>query len=140
MLDTQLPDDVVNAQAALLANLLRGGFIDVMTGPKPKNAEGAIDKQRVLVTLRLSDPAFRDPQSGVIATEMLQSSEAIADGDPVWFRAYQADHKTPVMDGTVGKANPTEKFNMTLKVRTIVEGMVLGASLSHTVRKSMAGV
>lgn len=136
-LNTQLTDLLVNAQAELMGTLLDGGFIDILTGPQPTKGGAPIESQTVLVTLGLSDPAFGGPAMGIIRTVSVNPGVAVADGDPVWFRAYRADHETPVIDGSAGR----EKANLILPVKTIVRGMTIGCDgFAHSVVKSLTGI
>lgn len=137
-LNTQLSDVAVEAQADVLAALLDGGFVDVMTGPQPDSGDDPVTTQRVLVTMRFGTPAFVRSDSGVIVANPMSSGVAVADGEPKWFRTYRTDHTTPVFDGSAGKAQDN---NMVLPAKTIVAGVTVGCSgLTHTVRKSMAGI
>lgn len=137
MLNTQLTTLAINKQAEVLGELLDNGFVDVMDGAQPRNADEPITTQRVLVTMTFAKPAFREAKDGVIAANRLMPGVAIETGDPTWYRAYQSDHKTVVFDGTAGMKNA----NMILPAKTIVQGVTVGASgLTHTVVKSMAGI
>jgi hypothetical protein len=137
-LDTKLSDLAVTVQADALAGLLDNGFVDVMTGPKPDSANEPVTTQTVLVTLSFGKPAFLKSVGGVIAANAIAPGVAMGRGDATWFRAYRADHTTPVFDGSAGKG---KGFNMELPAKTIVEGVTVGCSgLTHTVTKSMPGI
>lgn len=135
--NTQLTDAAVSVQADAMAALLDGGFVDVMSGAQPASGDTPIDTQKVLVVMSFGKPAFRPASLGVIEANTIAPGIAIATGDPTWFRAYRADHKTSVFDGSAGKTNA----NMILPAKTIVEGVTVGcSSLTHTVVKSQAGI
>ena len=137
-LNTQMTDFAVEVQADALAVLLDSGYIDVLTAPQPDNGNETITTQTVLVTMSFGRPAFMKSDAGVISANPINAGMGIADGDPRWFRAYRADHKTAIFDGSAGKAKDN---NMVLPAKTIVEGVTVGCSgLTHTVRKSMPGV
>jgi hypothetical protein len=136
MLETKLSELTVNTQGDAMAKLLDGGFVDVMTGPKPADGDEKITTQRVLVTMTFGRPAFKATKSGVMNANPLTPGIGVAEGDPEWYRAYTPDRR-PVMDGTAGKSNA----NMVLPVKTIVEGVTVGSlSFTHTVSKSLPGI
>lgn len=137
MRNTKLAEDVVNEQAEVMARKCAGGYIDVMTGDQPDSTSVDADPKSVLVTVRFSDPAFNEAAAGTIIAKALIPGVAVAEGVPTWFRAYRADHATPVFDGSAGM----EKANMILTVPKTVPGMTIGGTgLSHTVVKSVPGV
>lgn len=138
-LDTKLSDLAVTVQADALAALLDNGFVDVMSGKKADTANDPPTAENVvLVTLAFGAPAFLKSVGGVIAANALMPGIAMGRGDPVWFRAYRADHTTGVFDGSAGKG---KGFNMELPAKTIVEGVTVGCSgLTHTVVKAMPGI
>lgn len=135
--DTQLSDLAVNTQGDALGALVDGGFIDVMDGRKAASGDEEVTTQRVLVTMTFGKPAFRPSASGILSANGITAGVATLSGEPSWFRAYRADHKTGVLDGTAG----TKDANMILPAKTIVEGVTVGCSgLTHSVVKSMAGI
>lgn len=137
MKNTKLAEDVVNDQAEVIARKCAGGFVDVMTGDQPDGTSVEADPKSVLVTVRFPDPAFNEAAAGTIIAKALIPGVAVAEGVPTWFRAYRADHMTPVFDGSAGM----EKANMILPIPKTVPGMTIGgASLTHTVVKSIPGV
>lgn len=138
VMQTTLSELTVNAQADVMAGLLDGGYIDVMTGPQPNGTDEQVTTQRVLVVMTFSKPAFTSAQGGVIAANPIGAGVGVADGEAKWFRAYRADHRTPVFDGSAGKGAGN---NMSLPSKMITEGVTVGCSgLTHTVRKSMPGI
>lgn len=135
-LQTRLTNLAVNSQADVLARLLDGGFVDVMDGKQPDTGDDPITNQNVLVTMRFGSPAFLEAVGGTIAANALLPGIALTQGDPTWFRAYRADHKTVVFDGSAGRSNA----NMLLPVKTLVPGLTVGCSgLTHTVAKASTG-
>lgn len=138
MLQTKMSSFAVAVQADALAALLDGGFIDVMSGDQPDNGGDPITTQRVLATMSFGKPAFLKSVDGILSANPINSGVGVTDGDPRWFRAYAADHKTAVFDGSAGKG---KDFNLQLPAKTIVEGVTVSVTnLTHTVRKSMAGI
>lgn len=133
-LNTKLSDGLVDAQADVVGQMLRDGFVDILTGPQPETYDTPIAAQILLVSMRLS--TFARAVSGVITAESPAEGVAIASGDCAWFRAYRSDHKTAVLDGSAGKTNS----NLILGVKTIVEGLRVSCGyFSHVVSRSSSG-
>lgn len=128
----------VNIQANAIANLLDGGFVDVLTGPQPEFSDDPLTTQKVLVSMRFGSPAFRQAEDGVIVANPITSGVGVRDGRPEFFRTYRPDHQTSVFDGSAGREKDN---NMILPAATIAEGVTVGCSgLTHVVRKVMTGV
>ncbi len=135
---TRLSDAVVNAQAEALAALLKDGFIDLYDGAQPESVETKISTQRRCASLKFGSPAFLPAEKGSIAANQISSAVAEAEAKPVtWARLYRADHKTPVMDVSVG----TKDANIILPTTHIVPGVMISCnSFVHSVAKSTSGV
>lgn len=137
--NTKLSSLAVDAEGDAFAALMERGFIDVMTAPQPEGGpEEPIKNQVVLVTLTFGSPAFQKAVDGILSAFPISPSIAMADGDPKWFRAYRADHKTAVFDGSAGKAKDN---NMVLPAKTIIAGVTVGcSSFTHRLPKSTPGI
>ena len=133
--NSQLSNLTVNAECNALAELLNGGFIDLMDGPQPDAADLPITTQTLGVTLTFGDPAFRPAVAGVLVSNPIQPGVAVANVAPTWARMYKADHKTAVLDISVG----TEDANLIIPVPNLEKGVTLSASYSHVIAKSAAG-
>jgi hypothetical protein len=131
---------VISDQADIMAAHLNDGFIDIFDGLKPENTETEITNQRRCVSLRLGTPAFMPADRGVITANSISPGVAFADAEPAtWARLYKSDHKTPVMDVTVGAKSG--QFNIILPTARIVKGVtVTCTSFIHSVAKSTPGV
>jgi hypothetical protein len=116
---TVIAEQIVNEQVAIVAALLTDGFVDIYTGTQPEQPEDAITSQTLLVSTRLS--GFSEPKNGTIFSLPIDVGVAIATGDAAWARCFAADHKTPVMDVSVG----TRDANMTVTSTRIDRGRVL---------------
>lgn len=135
-LNTQLTNEVVNAQADALARLADNGWVDVMDGSQPANGNTAITSQVVLASLRLNATSAPAASAGVLTLNSITSGTAVASGTPTWFRAYKADHTTPLWDGSAG----TSGTNMVLGAGTITSGQTVAcSSFTHTVAKATSG-
>lgn len=134
---TKLSDLVVNAQGDALASLLTNGFIDIYDGAQPDSADSPTTA-RLCVTLRFGSPAFASAQKGMLAANPIKSGVAVADAEPAtWARLYKEDHKTAVMDVSVG----TRDANIILPTARIMKGVtVTCSSFQHSIAKSAVGV
>lgn len=137
-LNTQLSNLSVNTEANALAALLNSGFIDVMDGAQPLTADTALSGQNVLATLTLSATAFVGASAGVLTANAITAGVAGNTGTATWFRAYQSNYTTVVMDGTVGVI--INQSNLVLSTTAITSGTtVTCSSFQHTVAKATAG-
>lgn len=136
--NTKLADEVVNAQANVLGEMLSDGFIDIYDGAQPESANDSISKQTLCVSLRFGTPAFGPAQKGIISANTIASGVAVATvSNATWARVFRADHKTKVMDVSVG----TKDANIILPTTNIVRGVTVQcSSFLHTVAKTTQGV
>jgi hypothetical protein len=102
--NTQLAQAALEAEANALADLFRGGWLDLMTGDQPFRGDDPIQNQLVLVSLQFGDPAFKLAVGGVIVTypNSIIPGIAINTGDSRWFRTFKSNHSTSILDGSVG--------------------------------------
>ena len=134
--NTQLTNEIVNAQADAQATLADHGWVDILDGTQAATGDTAIGAQAVLVSLRLGTTAFAAASNGVITANAITGGTAGASGTASWFRVYKADHTTPLWDGSVGTATA----NLILPTTTITAGQsVTASSFTHTVAKSTSG-
>ena len=92
-----------NVEADAFAHLMDGGFIDIYDGVQPKSADEPIAKNQVGVSLKLGLPAFLPAFGGTITANPIAPGVTTASLYPAtWARIYRADHKTVVMDVSVG--------------------------------------
>lgn len=135
--NTRLADIVVNAQADALASLLKDGYMDIHGGTQPDSPDVATIS-RPSVSLKLAAPAFLPAERGVISANPISSGVADLDVEQAtWARLYKADHKTAVMDVSVGMKDA----NVILPTTHIVRGVTVScSSFTHSVAKSTPGV
>lgn len=138
--DTSLANFLISDQANIMAAHLDEGYIDIFDGAKPDAPDSEVTTQKRCVSLRLGKPAFLPADKGVIVANPIASGVAFADAMPAtWARLYKADHKTAVMDVTVGAKSG--QFNIVLATDRIVKGItVTCTSFVHSVAKSTPGV
>lgn len=98
-------------------NLANGGFLDLYTTPQPANADTAVGAQTLVASFALPNPAFSAAAgaSGATATKTMNAVanvNASNTGSPVWFRIFQSDHTTAVIDGSAGIAGTDAILNV----------------------------
>ena len=97
-----------------------GGFISIYTGLQPSRAGTSLNESNeLLVTCAMSNPAFGYSSSGVSTADVIAPGTAVASGDPTWFRMYQADGVTPILDGSAGVGS---SYDLNLTSPTIKAG------------------
>lgn len=137
--NTRLADDVVDAQANVLGEMLSDGFIDIYDGVQPESANDSVPKQATLcVSLRFGSPAFGQAQKGIISANAIASGVAVSTvTNATWARVFRSDHKTKVMDVSVGMKDA----NIILPTTNIVRGVTVQcSSFLHVVAKTTQGV
>lgn len=134
---TNLAVIAVDAEARAFASLLDGGFIDIYDGAMPGDAASRIGAQKLGVSLELGNPAFSPPIDGVIFANPITSGIAKADINPAtWARVYRSDHRTVVMDITVGVTDA----NLIVPTTNIAAGVLVScSSFSHHIAKANVG-
>jgi hypothetical protein len=127
----KLSNAAANAEANALAALLNGGFLKIYDGAKPADANTAITTQNLLSTLSFANPAFAASVAGVITANAIASdANAAATGTASWFRCYESDGVTVVMDGSVGTSAADLILN---SVAIQIHAQVSVSSFVHTV-------
>jgi hypothetical protein len=129
-----LTDQSANVEAAAFGKLMDGGFIDIYDGPQPTTADDPVTRQNRGVTLSFGRPAFAAPKAGVITANVITSGPVTTSLDPAtWARLYRADHKTVVMDVSVGTGDAV----IVLPTVNLPKGITVTCSFfEHTVTKS----
>src|ERR1035437_6227708 len=124
----------VNAEANALAALLNSGYLRIYdsTGTgQPATADAAITTQVLLAELTFGATAFGSAVAGVITANAIASdSDANASGTATWFRCFESDGTTPVLDGDAGPSST----NLVLSPTSIVMHATISVnSFVHTV-------
>jgi hypothetical protein len=120
-----------NAEANALAALLNNGYLRIYDGAQPATADTAIGAQVKLAELRFGATAFGAAANGVItANAITADSDADATGTAAWFRCFESDGTTPVMDGSVGASGCDLNIN---SVAIQIHAQVSVSSFVHTV-------
>ena len=94
----------VNEEASRIGTLANSGKLRIYAGTQPATADTAIDGGNILLAeLTMNAAAFGSPTAGLMsAAAITADSSANADGTATWFRLWQSNGTTPLMDGTVG--------------------------------------
>jgi hypothetical protein len=119
MMNTRLSEELVNAQAKIVGGLLDNGFMDFYDGAQPDGPEAVLMDQVFFGSVRFA--GFTDPKGGIIYAFPITDGVAIETGKISWARCFQSDHKTVVMDMSVGQRD----CNITVKSSEVERGTVI---------------
>ena len=136
--NTQLANEVVNAQADALARLLDTGYLRIYSGTQPATADTAASGT-LLAELRFAATSAPAASAGVLTFNAL-TADASADntGTAGYFRALKTNGTSAVLDGTVGATGSTS--NLELSTASIVATVQVSVtSFTHTVAKATSG-
>lgn len=124
-----------NVEADAFGSLMDSGFIDICDGKQPPNADTRMTTQKVGVSLRFSNPAFAAARDGTIrANSIMADTVGVSLSEATWARIYRQDHKTVVMDVSVG----TKDAVIVLPSVNLPKGVVVTcSSFSHTVARKI---
>lgn len=137
--NTQLANEVVNAQADALARLLDNGYLRLYSGSQPATADTGLSGNTLLAELRFAATSAPAASAGVLTFNAITAdSSADATGTATFFRAFKSNGTSAVMDGTVGATGSTS--NLELNSASIVaNAQVSVSSFTHTVAKATSG-
>ena len=120
-------------RAAMLDTLTASaasGKLRIYSGSQPADADAGIGGATLLAELTMNATAFgsatstASTNSVLTANAITQDSSADATGTATWFRLWQSNGTTPILDGTVG----TSGADLTINNTAIVAGGVVTAS------------
>lgn len=89
-----------------------GAKICIYQGTQPANANTAISTQTLLVTCDLAG-SFGTDTDGTLSLGTVNPGTAVATGTAQFFRIFQSDGSTVVMDGSVGTSGADLNLNNT---------------------------
>ena len=128
----QLANATVNTEAGAVTALLNNGYLRIYDGAQPSNADTAISGNNLLAELRFGNPAFGAATNGVATANPILGVTAAATGTASWFRLFQSDGGTVVMDGSAG----TTGCNLNLNSAAIQAGATVSiAGFTFTASK-----
>ncbi|MCA3713013.1 MAG: hypothetical protein IM667_07750 [Phenylobacterium sp.] len=100
--------DALNTQIGASARLR------IYNGTRPANANTAITSQTMLVELTGNATAFAAAASGgVLTANAISNGTAAATGTASWFRLWQSNGTTAIMDGDVSTSGADVNLNNT---------------------------
>lgn len=100
--------DALNSQTGTSAKLR------IYNGTRPANANTAITSQTMLVELTCNATAFAAAASGgVLTANAISNGTAAATGTASWFRLWQSNGTTAIMDGDVSTSGADLNINNT---------------------------
>lgn len=113
----------INAKADALGSLLDGGWLVLYGGTQPSSPNTPTEQEE-LIRVRFGRPAFSAADDGIVLAHPMTSQAATGEGKATWCRAYQANGKTVVFDGSVGTRDAT----VTLRSVNVSKGIVLAVT------------
>ena len=120
-----------NAQAAANAALCNGGSISLYSGvAQPATVDTGIGAATRHVTLTFAATAISgSPAAGVATYAAIGSGVIAVSGTPTWFRVWESNGTTGVMDGTIGLDDGSHTgFDGLLDAVPLVAGATLTCS------------
>jgi len=109
--DTTTRNDMLDE---LTARVGTSGLLRIYNGTRPANVGTAITSQTLLVALTTNASAFAAAASGGILTaSAISNGTAVATGTASWFRLFQSNGTTAIMDGDVSTSGADLNLNNT---------------------------
>jgi len=132
-LNPHLSNAAANAAANAVTALLNSGYLRIYDGAQPANADTAITTQNKLAELRFGATAFGSAAAGVATANAITSDTNTVAGTAAWFRLFESDGTTVVLDGSVG----TSGCDINLNTTSIASGGTLAmTAFTYTQSKS----
>lgn len=94
------------------------GKLRIYTGTQPSTGGGALSGNTLLVEFALPSGVFPSATNGVLTAGTIPTAVASNTGTATWFRVFQSDGTTALVDGTVG----TSGADLNLASVTITTG------------------
>ena len=101
---TSVAVTVLNAQADTMARHLDDGWLDFYDGERPETANHPLDIQEYILGLQFNSPSAPSAENGIIRATFKGPGTAVRSGVISWARVYMADHRTKILDCSVGLA------------------------------------
>jgi hypothetical protein len=108
-----------------------GAIFTLYSGTQPANANTAITSQTPLVALTIPG-VFGTDVNGTLTLGSVNSATASASGTASFFRVFQSNGTTVVMDGSVG----TSSADLILNSTSIVTGQTVNISSGTIIRNN----
>lgn len=83
-------------------NVLNSGFLEIYDGTQPATPNVAVTTQNKLAQLPLSATAFTAASAGTKTANSITNGTGLVASTATWFRLYESDNATAVLDGSAG--------------------------------------
>jgi hypothetical protein len=114
----QFSQTLLNDRAnKITADVGASGYLEIYTGSIPANCAAATTGA-LLVTLDLANPFAPGASAGVLSPTLPANMNAVATGTAGYWRIFESDNATCVVQGTVG----TSGADMILNTLSLVSG------------------
>ena len=115
----KVPVAVANTMLdAAIGSLADGGKLRIYDGVQPTNGGDPLSGQHLLVECVMGSPAFAAAVGGILTANALAAGIAVYSGTPTWYRLWEADGTTPLLDGSAGVGD----YDLNLSSGTITVG------------------
>lgn len=105
MANSKISNATAQAMLSQLTTSLNSGILRIYDGTQPADVDTAITTQNLLAELTINATAFvvSDANPGALATAnaITGDTSANASGTATWYRAFQSNGTTAVVDGDV---------------------------------------
>lgn len=137
MTEPKITVAVANAMLdAGIGTVANSGKLRIYDGAKPASCATGITTQVKLMEFTMATDAFPAASGGVLTAAAMAASVAVAAGTAAWFRLFQSNGSTVLMDGTVGEAGSPDPVDLEID-NTIVEVDDVVAVTSFTITQSL---
>ena len=109
---------------AALDTPCNSGFMNIYSGTQPLTPDTALSGNTLLASLTLNATAFGAASAGTATAGAIGSATAGATGTASFFRVFQSNGTTAVIDGSVG----TSGADATINTTSIVSGATVSCS------------
>jgi hypothetical protein len=128
----KMANAAVNAEADALSLLCDSGKLRIYDGSQPAAADDAIGAVNLLAEFTLPADCFPSASAGVLTANAITNTTGLFAATATWYRVWQSNGTTPLMDGSVGTATS----NLVLNSADISVGVTVSiTSWTHTVTK-----
>lgn len=121
----KVPTAIIDAMLDIIGDNADNGFIDIFNGDQPANGGDALTGQTLLCSFTLPADAFPAASGKVLTANAITNVNAVASGNASWFRMFESDHTTVLLDGSAGVLG-TEDYDLELANDDMVSGQAQG--------------
>lgn len=137
MVEPKITVAVANAMLdAGIGTVANTGKLRVYDGTKPASCATAITTQVKLMEFTMAADAFPAASGGVLTANGITASAAVVSGTAAWFRLFQSNGTTVLMDGTVGEAGSPDSVDLEIDSVVVVLDDIVAVT-SFTITQSL---